>query len=175
MSPTKEAPKISDSELKSTILSIIKSSHSTKFEETSAAIARLFGRSRKLQSIVDVKQLSSKVLRQLREDLAASHTTYIKRVNADLIEFESSQRSNNAAMRQMPNEELIKMINSLKQEILSLRLNEIFMKKCSTQINATKQAVQICNIDCIFSNYQDLDKDQQLPQKLVKVMDEMAD
>ena len=114
MSPTKEAPKISDSELKSTILSIIKSSHSTKFEETSAAIARLFGRSRKLQSIVDVKQLSSKVLRQLREDLAASHTTYIKRVNADLIEFESSQRSNNAAMRQMPNEELIKMINSLK-------------------------------------------------------------
>jgi hypothetical protein len=49
------------------------------------------------------------------------------------------------------------------------------MKKCSSQINATKQAIQICNIDCIFSNYQDLDKDHQLPQKLVKVMDELAD
>ena len=37
MSPTKEAPKISDSKLKSTILSIIKNSYSTKFEEKSAA------------------------------------------------------------------------------------------------------------------------------------------
>lgn len=85
----------------------------------------------KLNSLLEMKQLSNKIMKSLREELACSHSIYIKRINADIIEYESNQRVNNELMRSMPIEELIKMICSLKQEILSLRINEIFMKKCS--------------------------------------------
>ena len=77
-------------------------------------------------------------MKALREDLACSHSIYIKRMNADIIEFESNQRQTNEDMRRMPVEELIKIIQLLKQDILSLRINEIFMKKCSDQIKALK-------------------------------------
>lgn len=135
----------------------------------------MFGRQKKFKSVVDIKQLSSKVLRQLREDLAASHTTYIKRMNADVIDFESSQRSQNAAMRQMPNEELIRIIQSLKQEILSLRLNEIFMTKCGSQMTSCKSALQVCSLEFIISIFDEQFVESSLPQKLAKILDEMAD
>ena len=80
-------------------------------------------------------------MKALREDLACSHSIYIKRMNADIIEFESNQRQTNEDMRRMPVEELIKIIQLLKQDILSLRINEIFMKKCSDQIKALKSAI----------------------------------
>lgn len=174
-SPAKAHRPQTDSELKSNILSIIRNSQGKLFDEASTNISKLFGRQRKLESVIDVKQLASKVLRQLREDLAASHSTYIKRMNSDLIDFESNQRSNNAALKQMSSEELIKTIQALKQEILSLRSNEIFMKKCSSQMTAIKSAVQLCNMECIMLHYKDAHIDNQLSQKLLKILDEMAE
>ena len=89
-------------------------------------------------------------MKSLREELACSHSIYIKRINADIIEYESNQRQSNEDMRRMPIEDLIKIITLLKQDILSLRLNEIYMKKCSDQIKALKSALTVCNFESFF-------------------------
>jgi len=78
-----------------------------------------------------VKQICNKILKRLREELAGAQTVYVKRLNTDIIEFESTQRTSTEKMRQMSTDELIKLVQSLKQDILSLRITEVFLKKCS--------------------------------------------
>jgi len=78
---------------------------------------------------------------------------YIKCLNADLIELETSQRESMDRMRRMPNDELIKTIGRLKDEILSLRMNEIFMKRVADQVKAIRGAMSLCNFECFYSNY----------------------
>lgn len=49
------------------------------------------------------------------------------------------------------------------------------MKKCGSQMVAIKSAIQLCNMECILLHYKDAHVDNQLSQKILKIMDEMAD
>ena len=42
-------------------------------------------------------------------------------------------------------------------------------------MTAIKSAVQLCNMECIMLHYKDAHIDNQLSQKLLKIMDEMAE
>jgi len=77
--------------------------------------------------------------------LACSQTVYIKRLNADLIDLESTQRDHIERMKRMTKEEIIKLVGQLKEEIMSLRTNEIFMKKVADQVKAIRTALSLCN------------------------------
>ena len=147
-----KSKKIDDSELKRQISAVLSLSHKKLHSDASLQIAQVMGLkgSQRLNSLLEVKQLSNKIMKSLREELACSHSIYIKRINADIIEYESNQRQSNEDMRRMPIEDLIKIITLLKQDILSLRLNEIFMKKCSDQIKALKSALTVCNFESFF-------------------------
>ena len=133
----------------------------------------------KLGSILDVKQVSNRILKQLREDLAASQTVYVKRLNADLIEFESTQRDHIDRMKNMTKEEIIRLVGQLKEEIMALRTNEIFMKKVADQIKAIRMALSLCNFQCFFANYESNGQSgfdgKDLPQKLLKIVEELTE
>lgn len=43
-----------------------------------------------IEFLSDMKQVCNRILKELREDLSITQTVYIKRLNADLIELEST-------------------------------------------------------------------------------------
>jgi aspartyl/asparaginyl-tRNA synthetase len=65
-------------------------------------------------SILEIKQIFNKVLKNLREELAMTNSISVKRMNADLIEYESSQRQHTEKLRSISYEDLIKIIGDLK-------------------------------------------------------------
>ena len=73
---------ISESDFKKEIVSIFTSNKEEAFE-----IISKYG---KPQTILEIKQLLNKVLKSLREELAVTNSIAVKRINADLIEYESS-------------------------------------------------------------------------------------
>ena len=80
----------------------------------------------------------------------------------------------------MSNEELIKMVGKFKDEILSLRVNEIFMKRTAAQVRAIKGALSLANFECFYQNYRAGNKDAvehswELPSKLLRILDELTD
>ena len=55
-------------------------------------------------------------------------------------------------MRGMSHEQLIKIVGDLKSEILSLRINEIYMKKSAEQIKAIRSAHRMLVLDAFETN-----------------------
>ena len=88
LSSSKRTPKIyNESDLKVKIENLVTASQKRLTDNTNQVIGKYFP-TYKLTSLADVKQLCSRILKQLREELAASQTVYIRRLNADLIELE---------------------------------------------------------------------------------------
>jgi hypothetical protein len=106
-------------------------------EDSRILIPQIMGtsssRAFEFKSIYDVKQLATKVLKTLREELAQANTISIKLINADLIDLESNHRHTTEVLKRLSTDALVREIHSLKQEVLGLKLNEVFMKKCSDQ------------------------------------------
>jgi hypothetical protein len=73
--------------------------------------------------------LLRKSVRTLREELAFENTRAIKETNAELISFESSQRLNADHLRRMSSEELIREVEKLRKEVMSLKQNQVFLSK----------------------------------------------
>jgi len=131
--------RITESQFKKEILKVFSSNVETAREEI-----KKFG---KPNSILETKQMLNKVLKTLREELAMTNSIAVKRMNADLIEYESGQRQQVETMRGMSHDQLIKIVGDLKSEILSLRINEIYMKKSAEQVKAIKSALKIMILD----------------------------
>ena len=54
----------------------------------------------------------------------------------------------------MSHDQLIKIVGDLKSEILSLRINEIYMKKSAEQIKAIRCALRMLVLDAFETNDQ---------------------
>jgi hypothetical protein len=54
----------------------------------------------------------------------------------------------------MSHDQLIKIVGDLKSEILSLRINEIFMKKSAEQIKAIKSSLRMLVLDAFETSDQ---------------------
>ncbi len=79
-------------------------------------------------------------------------------------------------MKRMTNDELIKMVCQLKEEILSLRVNEIFMKKVTDQMKAVRNSMNSCSFSYFYSKYKrGFENSWEQPQKLLKIVEELAE
>lgn len=143
----------SDSDLQQKIEKVLSNFSQRQFEESLEKIPKLMGMKQqhgfKFSNAFDVKTLSNKVLKCLREELAIAQTTSIKIINCDVIEFEENQRQTTEQLRKLSAEDLIKEVHKLKQEIMTLRINEIFMRKCADQITAVKNAMGLCSLRAV--------------------------
>ena len=72
---------MTESQFKNEILKVFSSSTETAKEEI-----KKYG---KPSTVLEIKQLLNKVLKTLREELALTNSIAVKRMNADLIEYES--------------------------------------------------------------------------------------
>ena len=66
-------------------------------------------------SLYDIKLFGNKILKKLREDLAFAQSNYIKRMNADVMEFELGQGPNEDALRGMDEHQLRGELKRLHQ------------------------------------------------------------
>lgn len=157
---------------------MICSSQKSKSEQALKQLAKVLGQKgtkvNKMQSLFEVKQLCNRVMKSLREELAQAHTISIKMVNSDLIEYEQSLSHSLENMKKMTQEQLIREVQQLKHQILSLRQNEIFMMKCSDQVNAVKKSLTLCNFQSLVDCYSEKQEPLQ-SQKVLKTLNELLD
>jgi len=81
----------------------------------------------------------------------------------------------------MTTDELIKVITILKEDNLSLRTNEIFMKRVTDQVKAIRSTMSLCNFQSFYSNYRptvrngpEYSSDFHV-SKVLKVLEELMD
>ena len=83
-------PIISENELKERILKILGTSNYSADEEANKQLLKLMTVP-KFTSTLDVKLLSNRIIKQVREELADAHSISIKKLNQDLIEYEQTR------------------------------------------------------------------------------------
>ena len=137
-------------------------------------------------SLYDIKLFGNKILKKLREDLAFAQSNYIKRMNADVMEFELGHGSNEDAVRGMDQNQMHKELKRLHREILSLRLSETFLRKLCHQVLAINDCLPLCSLQQnlagivskihaneLKSNKYSAQTKQQLFQKVSRVLQEL--
>ena len=107
-------------------------------------------------SLYDIKLFANKVLKKLREDLAIAQSNYIKRMNADVIEFELGHSSSQLAQQRSTDVATLQQeLKLLRQEILSLRLSDTFLRKLCHQITAISECLPLCHLENFLGDFID--------------------
>lgn len=170
---------VQESEFKFMIQRILQNAQGSAIEDSRALIIQeMEGGSYshfKFETVYDVKNLCNKGLKRLREHLAQAFTISQRILNAEVVDFESNHVLSVEALKKQSFEQLIGHIQQLKAEILSLRLNEVFMTKCSDQLKAIQHAMSLCNLQVVLEFFKGQSLDTFSIQKLETTLGESLD